>query len=130
MVLSAVVYAAGGWVGRLFCSQEPQISAFPGCASRLLLHSRQSMDVSPWLCFVTHLRLYEEVEPGCILDTRTALEGEGKEYLVQYKVSGRGVSYRCAVEDPHIVGVTKQHAQNVTPAAHQYTMSPGVQQCA
>lgn len=31
-------------------------------------------------------RLYEEVEPSCILDSRTALEGQGKEYLVQYKV--------------------------------------------
>lgn len=30
--------------------------------------------------------MYEEVEPGRILDERTAADGEGKEYLVQYKV--------------------------------------------
>jgi hypothetical protein len=54
------------------------------------------LTVSCWLCLtmraatITLLlcpcRLYEEVEPACILDERPAAAGEGREFLVQYKV--------------------------------------------
>jgi hypothetical protein len=43
-------------------------------------------------------RLYEEVEPACILDERPAASGEGREFLVQYMVRGAVAASGARVE--------------------------------
>jgi hypothetical protein len=66
------------WAARC-AAQHPALAYLAACTNCVPL------SVCP-CCPVCCCRLYEEVEPARILDERAAASGEGREFLVQYKV--------------------------------------------